>query len=273
MIFCGRSPRHLYVANRLCRAGIPLAIVQETGREWTLGKIGRMLHPANVHRKLWRWARDRRRYSGAGEARYFFGDGIPQLDRRDLVSSVPHINHPDVFELASRLKPDIVAVFGTSLLRGQTLSLGRLGILNLHGGLSPHYRGADCTFWALHNEEPENVGCTIHFIDSGIDTGRIVAHVCPEVHAGDTELTLFYRGVRASAEIYAEALDRFERGESLGAVQAERGRLYQVKQRTWRHERDLASRLANGMLRDISLPLRVRWFASSSSTQVGGDGA
>ena len=36
MILCGRSARHLYVANALCRAGDALAIVQETGGEWNL---------------------------------------------------------------------------------------------------------------------------------------------------------------------------------------------------------------------------------------------
>ena len=54
----------------------------------------------------------------------------------------------------------MIAVFGTSLIRGALLSRARLGIFNLHGGLSPQYRGADCTFWALYNGEPERVGCT-----------------------------------------------------------------------------------------------------------------
>ena len=66
--------------------------------------------------------------------------------------------------------PDAIAVFGTSLIRGPLLAMGRLGLFNLHGGLSPRYRGADCTFWALYNGEPENVGCTLHRIDAGIDT-------------------------------------------------------------------------------------------------------
>ena len=81
----------------------------------------------------------------------------------------------------SGLDPDVIAVFGTSLIKGPLLELGRRGIVNLHGGLSPEYRGADCTFWALYNGEPEKVGCTIHFIDAGIDTGKLIAHVSPDV--------------------------------------------------------------------------------------------
>lgn len=255
MILCGRSPRHLYVANRLSRSARPLAIVQETGSRWA----ARKLHPANLARKGWRWLRDRRRYAGGGEARFFFGNGIPALEKPELVHNVPHINHRDVVALADRLQPDVIAVFGTSLIRGPLLEKGRLGIFNLHGGLSPRYRGADCTFWALYNGEPEQVGCTLHRIDSGIDTGALIAHVCPEVKEGDDELTLFWRAVRDSANAYAELLQRVARGEQLGRPQAERGRLYQVKQRGWREERRLAEQM-NALLRGLHLPPRVHWF-------------
>ena len=153
-----------------------------------------------------RWVRDRRRYTGNPEAKFFFPDATPHLDRPDLVREVPHINHPDVVRLAKELQPDLICVFGTSLIRGELLQQGRLGIINLHGGLSPEYRGADCTFWALYNGEPEKIGCTLHYIDAGIDTGRLIAHVSPAVKPGDTELVLFWRAVQDSARVYAEAI-------------------------------------------------------------------
>lgn len=262
LVLCGRSPRHLYVANRLCRAAHPLAIVHETGTQWSASKIAKKLKPSNLARKAWRWLRDRRRYAGGGEAKFFFDSRPAQLDRQDLVVEVPHVNDARVVELAQRLKPDVIAVFGTSLIRGPLLKMGRLGMVNLHGGLSPEYRGADCTFWALYNGEPEKVGCTLHYIDAGIDTGKLIAHVCPQVNPGDEELTLFWRAVRDSAEVYAELFDRLERDESIGRVQPGKGKLYQVKDRGLRHERLLERRLAAGMLHGIDLPPRVRWFTS-----------
>jgi methionyl-tRNA formyltransferase len=260
MILCGRSPRHLYVANRLCASARPVAIVQETGTQLSGRKLLKRLRPENLWRKASRWLRERRRYAGGGEARFFFGASAPRLAREDLLVHVSHINHPDVIALADRLQPDVIAVFGTSLIRGPLLSQGRLGIFNLHGGLSPHYRGADCTFWALYNGEPDQVGCTLHRIDSGIDTGKLIAHVRPEVGERDDELTLFWRGIRDSAEVYAQMLERLERGEVLGQPQAEKGRLYQVKQRGWREERRLATLMEDGLLRGVKLPTRVRWF-------------
>jgi methionyl-tRNA formyltransferase len=264
MILCGRSARHLHVANALCRAGEALAIVQETGAEWKLKKTLKKLRPDNLFRKVWRWLRDRRRYTGNPEAKFFFPQGEARLDRPELVREVPHINHPDVVKLARELKPDLICVFGTSLIRGELLQEGRLGIINLHGGLSPEYRGADCTFWALYNGEPEKIGCTLHYIDAGIDTGRLIAHISPEVREGDGELELFWRAVQDSAEVYAEAVARLAQGQQLGMVQPGKGRLYQVRDRGLRHERALAARLASGMLAGMALPGRVRWFTSES---------
>ena len=260
MVLCGGSPRHLYVANALCSAAEVVAIVQETGSEWTLRKLVRILRPDKLFRKSWRWLRDRRRYYGNPEARYFFPDGTPKLDQPELVNEVPHINHPDVVRLADTLDPDLIAVFGTSLIRGDLLQKGRLGIVNLHGGLSPEYRGADCTFWALYNREPEKVGCTLHFIDEGIDTGRLIAHISPEVRPDDDELTLFWRGVKESAKVYAELMRRLASGESFGAPQHDKGCLYQVKQRGLHHERKVQRMMDQGLLRDRKLGLRVKWF-------------
>lgn len=260
MILCGRSPRHLYVANALCDAADVLAIVQESGSEWSLRKVLRLLRPDNFFRKSWRWLRDRRRYYGNPEARFFFGTAAPQLTHPEQVTEVPHINHPDVVKLAEELKPDLIAVFGTSLIRGELLQKGRLGMVNLHGGLSPEYRGADCTFWALYNGEPEKIGCTLHYIDAGIDTGRLIAHVCPEIFPSDTELTLFWRSVRDSADVYATLMQRLAQGEEPGAPQHGRGHLYQVRQRGLRHEMRVNRLLRDGLLLDLKLGQRTKWF-------------
>lgn len=64
MILCGRSPRHLYVANALCAVADVQAIVQETGNEWNAKKVIKQLQPVNLTRKAWRWLRDRRRTLG-----------------------------------------------------------------------------------------------------------------------------------------------------------------------------------------------------------------
>ena len=85
------------------------------------------------------------------------------------------------------------------------------------------------------------------------------------MHEGDNELTLFWRAVRDSAEVYAEAIGRLARNEALGAAQSGKGKLYQVKDRGWQHEQHLAQSLHNGLLKDIHLEKRVTWFTPPSS--------
>lgn len=46
------------------------------------------------------------------------------------------------------------------------------GILNIHPGLLPEFRGASCVEWAIYKDRP--VGNTIHFMSAGIDEGPIV---------------------------------------------------------------------------------------------------
>jgi methionyl-tRNA formyltransferase len=262
MILCGRSARHLYVANRLCQACEPVAIVHERGG-WNKKKLRKLFNIPAMWSKAWRWLRDRRRYTGNPEAKFFFGKEEPRVDRPELVREVDGINSPELVALADELAPDFIAVFGTSLIKSDLLTKGRLGIVNLHGGLSPEYRGADCTFWALYNGEPEKVGCTLHYIDAGIDTGKLIAHISPEVKPSDDELVLFWRAVQASADIYAEFLQRALSGEAFGEHQSHKGKLYQVKDRLLRHEQSLERRMAAGEIIREPLPQRVRWFQPS----------
>ena len=239
LLLCGRSPRHLYVANALCEAADVLAIVRNRNR--MVGKNTRKFRPDNIAQTRGAGCA----IGGAiGNQEIFLRRSIAATCRPELLREAPHINHRGAAPRA-RDAADLIAVFGTSLLRGELLNEGRLGIVNLHGGLSPEYRGADCTFWALYNGEPEKIGCTLHYINAGIDTGKLIAHICPAVQADDDELTLFWRGVRESAAAYAELMHRLAQGERFGQPQSHKGRLYQVKDRGLRHEQmvsEIASR-------------------------------
>lgn len=265
MVLCGRSPRHLYVANSLCAVSDVVAIVNETGSAFTWKKLFKTLWPGNFFPKVGRWLRERGRDDEDRERRFFFDEAPAVLARPELLKEFPHINHLELLALTRRLKPDLICVFGTSLLRGDLLKEGRLGIVNLHGGLSPDYRGADCTFWALYNGEPEKVGCTLHWIDAGIDTGGLIAHISPEIRPDDDERILFWRSVKTSAEVYAELVRRLGTGERFGQRQPHKGRLYQVKQRGARHERTVDRSLKNGLLRNLELGRRVTWFTRLDS--------
>ncbi len=71
--------------------------------------------------------------------------------------------------------------------------------------------------------------------------------------------------MKSSADVYAEFLVRAAAGERYGQPQPGKGRLYQVKQRGLRHERVVDRHLAEGLLRDAQLDVRVRWFPVEES--------
>jgi hypothetical protein len=60
-------------------------------------------------------------------------------------------------------------------------------------------------------------------------------------------------------------MQRLACNEEVGAPQHVKGCLYQVKQRGLRHERKVERMLAEGLLRNRELGLRVRWFPAESS--------
>ena len=53
--------------------------------------------------------------------------------------------------------------------------------LNIHMGISPYYRGTDCNFWALYDNNPHLVGATIHLLSKGLDSGAMLYHALSQI--------------------------------------------------------------------------------------------
>jgi len=81
---------------------------------------------------------------------------------------------------AARVRPDVAVNAGAGLLRRPILQVPRLGTLGMHMGLLPAYRGMNVAEWAalVH----DSVGCSVFWIDEGVDTGDIVATRRVAVH-------------------------------------------------------------------------------------------
>ena len=84
--------------------------------------------------------------------------------------------------LSDFLKSDIYVVFGSSYIKGELVDfLINHKALNIHMGVSPYYRGTDCNFWALFDDNPHLVGATIHMLSKGLDSGPILYHALSEI--------------------------------------------------------------------------------------------
>lgn len=83
------------------------------------------------------------------------------------------LDSADAIAAIRALGPDLGIHAGAGLLRRPLIDAFRLGVLNAHMGLLPAYRGMNVAEWAALEGAP--VGCAVHLIDSGIDTGPILA--------------------------------------------------------------------------------------------------
>jgi hypothetical protein len=120
------------------------------------------------------------------------GEVVPLVDSIELcrewkvpVIRVPSFSSPAGLDVVRDLRPDVAIHAGAGILRKPLLSIPRLGTLNAHMGLLPFYRGMNVAEWAAFLGGP--VGCTVHLIDPGIDTGDILC-VRPIPLAGCTSV-------------------------------------------------------------------------------------
>jgi methionyl-tRNA formyltransferase len=88
---------------------------------------------------------------------------------------LPTPNEVDGLALLQSSNPDlIVSIRYRRILRENAIAIPRHGVINLHSGILPDYRGVMATFWAMLHGEAE-IGTTLHrIVDSGIDTGPII---------------------------------------------------------------------------------------------------
>jgi phosphoribosylglycinamide formyltransferase-1 len=78
-------------------------------------------------------------------------------------------------------------------------------VLNIHPALLPSFPGVHAQKQAL-DYGVKIAGCTVHFVDSGTDTGPIIAQAAVAVEDADTEATLAARILRCEHELFVEVL-------------------------------------------------------------------
>jgi len=78
-------------------------------------------------------------------------------------------------------------------------------IINIHPSLLPAFPGLEAWKQALAAGVAET-GCTVHYVDNGMDTGRIIAQRRVPVLPGDTPETLHARIQVAEHEVYPEVV-------------------------------------------------------------------
>ncbi|MEQ8762470.1 MAG: formyl transferase [Planctomycetota bacterium] len=222
--------RSIYLAAR--EAGVPFdAVLLEKPAEWALSKrivhhlrSGSFLRASSgfarrgLRAVLVRLGMAQRQDPTTGENRLVGGEetlNLKELCRRDGVPcpEVENHNSPESVETLKELAPSVIVLGGTRILRAPILSVPEVGALNAHAGILPAYRGMNVIEWAIRQGDP--VGITVHFVDTGVDTGDIVRIVEVPLEPGDTIQIVRDRAHLIQAESLAAVMKQIERGEPL----------------------------------------------------------
>lgn len=141
----------------------------------------------------------------------------PALERaRDAGVAAVHVRwdaaHPraefesEVERLLAGAAIDLVCLAGfMRLLSGRFTARYAGRLLNIHPSLLPDFRGLHAQRQAL-TAGVTTAGCTVHFVDAGVDTGEVIVQKRVPVQRGDTEETLSERILEVEHLAYPEAV-------------------------------------------------------------------
>lgn len=85
-------------------------------------------------------------------------------------------------------------------------------IINVHPSLLPNFKGLRAQKQAIDAGAKES-GCTIHFVDSGMDTGKIIAQTSVAILEDDTEKSLAKKIIKQEHILYSKVLQDIAYGK------------------------------------------------------------
>lgn len=123
------------------------------------------------------------------------------------------VNSKDFIDIVkNKIHPDLMIMVGYSqLVREELYSVFPLGCLNLHASPLPFYRGAAPLNWLLINGESQGAISIIN-VDSGIDTGDIIAQKSFEIKPEDNIRTLTEKVNKLYPPLLIETLRKIKEG-------------------------------------------------------------
>ena len=108
---------------------------------------------------------------------------------------------------------DLVVLAGfMRVLKGDFLRAFEGRIVNIHPSLLPSFPGLEAWKQAL-DHGVKVTGCTVHFVDAGVDAGPIIGQQTVPVLDNDTPGSLIQRIHGAEHELYPQCVAAIARGE------------------------------------------------------------
>jgi folate-dependent phosphoribosylglycinamide formyltransferase PurN len=113
---------------------------------------------------------------------------------------------PEALDFIRAREPDVVVTLVHQFLKQDLIEIPRLGVVNIHPGLLPEFRGIQPYFWEL-SEGYGRAGATLHLIeDTGVDTGGLLARTEYETWPGMSVQLNYYLTCRSAGALLPECI-------------------------------------------------------------------
>lgn len=130
------------------------------------------------------------------------------MDPKEFISKCEY--EQEIAGILEEASVDLVCLAGYMSVLGQEfVRRFKYRLINIHPSLLPSFPGLHAQKQAL-DYGVKFTGCTVHFVDEGMDTGPIILQAVVQVHDDDTEESLSNRILREEHRIYTEAISFFE---------------------------------------------------------------
>lgn len=149
------------------------------------------------------------------------------------IVNVANINSDHVIELLKNNPCNLCIVMGTSILKSDVISACNAELINIHGGYLPYYKGNNCIYFAYLNNDWNRIANTIHYIDTGIDTGDIIKIVQPQILPHDNPEVLYCKAKKLAIHALVEIIKEYQCGEYIPRIPQDphTGKQYKTEER------------------------------------------
>ena len=184
-LFTSNKNRHNYLINLLSEVSDELYVIQECSTIFP-GIVPGHYQASPIMKKY---------FENVSNAQsHLFGNSYVNNKKKNI-KILPMIsgdlNQCSMNLLSDFLKSDVYVVFGSSYIKGELVDfLVKQKAINIHAGVSPYYRGTDCNFWVLYDDNTHLVGTTIHLLSKGLDSGPMLYHAMSNLKTNPFEYTM-----------------------------------------------------------------------------------
>lgn len=114
----------------------------------------------------------------------------------------------ELIDYVASINPDLVVSVGFMRILSADF-VNRFKVINSHPALLPNFPGAHAVRDALATGATET-GCTVHWVDAGVDTGPIIAQVAVAIEPNDDESSLHERIKIVERKLIVETIQKLE---------------------------------------------------------------